>query len=143
MNDYPALSFCQPYAWLSASGIKLVDNRKRRVSYRGRIYIHASRYCLLPGFGLDWIWARLDSSNRERFAVEATPDKLPTHAIIGEATLSDCIWVKKWDSSPWFEGPVGLVLVNPKLYDTPIPMMGALGLWYPDFQTGRAKRRIK
>lgn len=172
MQAQPALSFLQPYAFLAASGITLVDNRKRPVSYRGRIYIHASRYHILPDFDLAWIFKRMTYEQCTRYTRDAMPEGvLPVHAIIGEATLTrimrkttpnptssigtggvySCADLKgeledlhktapEW-FSPWFSGPFGLVLTDAKLYDKPIPMMGALGLWYPDFETERPKRK--
>lgn len=43
LTKYPVLSVRQPWAWLIVQGIKDVENRTWRTSYRGPIYIHAGQ----------------------------------------------------------------------------------------------------
>ena len=122
-----ALSFIQPYAWLTASGIKPVDNRPRATSFRGKFYIHASKKNdpNICGLSEEWILERLSPYERERYFTE------PKHtgAIIGEGILVNCV---KSHLSKWFIGTHGLIIEGAKLYDKPIPYKGKLGFFEVD-----------
>jgi len=48
-------------------------------------------------------------------------DSLPRGAIVGLVDILDCV---KASTSPWFEGPYGFVLDNPRAI-IPIPFRGA------------------
>lgn len=124
-----ALSFIQPYAWLSATGIKPIDNRSRYTNFRGKFYIHASNKFdpNIAGLNEDWIIERLSEYERERYFTE--PKILGV--IIGEAVLVDCV---KEHISKWFVGKYGLILYGAKLYDKPILCKGKLGFFEPDLQ---------
>ncbi len=116
-----ALSFRQPYAWLSATGIKPVDNRPRPTNYRGRFYIHASKSTkALKGFDEAWVLERLTLQEKERYYTEPKP----IGVIIGEAVLVDCV---ESHTSIWFvPGNYALVFAEPKLYNIPVPCKGAI-----------------
>jgi len=119
------LSFRQPWGTLAVLGLKPIDNRPWSTEYRGRLFIHTSAakklYFPRP-FSDRWIADRLDQAGRDLYYT--TPR--PRGAIIGEADLVDCV---QESASPWFVGPFGLVLANPKRYDKPIPYTGALKLY--------------
>jgi len=117
----------QPWAWLSATGIKPIDNRPRPTSFRGRFYIHASQKfnTNIAGLNEEWILERLSEMEREMYFTTVKP----AGAIIGEAVLVDCV---REHPSVWFVGPYGLVLCEAKLYDKPIPCKGKLGFFEPD-----------
>ncbi len=122
-----ALSVRQPYAWAILHAGKDVENRDwkphnpgRRV--RGRILLHA---------GKAFYSGKQDAAYDIRgwaFAAGIEPphiDDLPLGGIVGEVEIVDC--VTEYDS-PWFNGPVGLVLRNPK----PLPFRpykGELGFF--------------
>lgn len=138
------LSFREPWATLAVLGLKPVDNRPWRTAFRGRIYIHASDAAdyYPPPYSKEWLLANLDEEGRALFL--ATP---PTRgAIIGEATLVDCIrqnqvplfpeYRSEFQASTWFLGKFGLVLKDPNRYETPIPYKGALKLFEVNIEGG-------
>jgi hypothetical protein len=109
-----ALSVRQPYAYLILKGIKRIENRTWSTNYRGPLAIHAS---------LRWHDRSIDE-------IEAThrlciPRELPLGGIIGVIDLVDVI---EQSNDPFFEGPFGFVLRNPR----PLPfrqMPGRLHLF--------------
>lgn len=88
--DCLALSLRQPWAWLVAAGIKPVENRTWPTKFRGRFYIHAakSKDINVQGLGDEWIRERLDAGDLTRY----WSARLDRGAIIGEATIKDCIY---------------------------------------------------
>lgn len=141
-----ALSFRQPWATLTALGLKPVDNRPWRTDYRGPIYIHASggpEY-YPPPYTKEWLNGNLDPAELELFL--ATPRT--RGAIIGEGVLVNCLRLGQeplfpeyrspvqW--SPWFVKGYGLVLADTKLYDEPIPCRGTIfpPLFEPNIEKG-------
>ena len=78
----------------------------------------------VPGRSLTetWILKNLSPSGRQDYYTAVKH----RGAIIGEVDIVDCV---TQSDSPWFEGPYGLVLANPTLYDQPIPYKGRLGLF--------------
>lgn len=120
------LSIRQPWAWLICAGLKDIENRTWRTSFRGRIYVHAGQTMDVnfPGRSLteDWILVNLSPSARRAYHIS----RRHRGAIIGEVDIVDCICQS---DSPWFEGPYGFVLRNPCLYPSPVPYKGRLGLF--------------
>lgn len=127
-TDIPrlALSVRQPWAWAIIHGGKDVENRDWRkpnpgLSFRGRVCIHAS-----SGMTRDEYDAILPAG---------APLLPPAHelvrgAIIGHVQVMDIIRDpgREMIASPWFHGPVGLMLAHPVAI-TPIPCAGALGFF--------------
>ena len=118
-----ALSVQQPWASLIISGIKPVENRTWKPSYRGPLLIHA---------GKKW-----DKTGAE-FIIETYPElekqinksKNITGALLGQVTMTDCVTKHP---SKWFFGPYGFVFIKPREFNKPIPYKGALGIFYvPD-----------
>jgi hypothetical protein len=148
-----ALTLTQPWAGLVASGIKLVENRPRKMIKRedfGKPFaIHASKV--------------IDESVYERIA-EIAPDVLQcspyedgpkwsvpcrrdwyrlsrdTSAVIGVATitsevfdksglLSNDIALELGEQHRWFFGPIGYVLRDVRALATPVPCRGFQGFW--------------
>lgn len=128
-----ALSVKQPWAWAIVNGFKPIENRTFDVSYRGEILIHTGK----TDAGLAaWYAVRQKMIAGGDDPAELPPlDDLPKGGIVGRATIID---VMLGSSSPWFEGPVGLVVRNP----TPlklIPWSGQLGLFeIPDHVVERS-----
>lgn len=156
-----ALTLTQPWAGLVASGIKLVENRPRKMikaSDFGKPFaIHASR--------------EIDASVYARIASIA-PDVLPgygetvtpeppwfplsrvTSAIIGVATVERCVSVGAasldfddpnsldifWlgDQRRWFFGPIGYVLRDVRALERPLSCRGNQGFWTltPELERG-------
>jgi hypothetical protein len=129
-----ALSVCQPWASLLVLGLKRLETRCWRTSYRGRLAIHAARsfspavreLCdqepfrsLLRGVGL------------------GDPDRLPRGAVLGEATLLDCIRTDELDDVPASERPLGDFapgrwvwrLADAVAWPTPVSLRGRLGVF--------------
>lgn len=129
-----ALTICQPYATLIVSGAKRVENRTWPTKYRGRIYVHA-------GKSRDWLSIK-DVDGVDYCAHTQRPvAELPFGAVIGIATLIDCLpveairagdhdrqypWIREHDHT---KGPWCWVFAeNPQALD-PVPMRGAQGFF--------------
>jgi len=116
-----AISIKQPWAYLICAGFKDIENRKWRTSYRGRIYVHASKQ--IDHSAQEWLM-RFGFS--PLFVLMLYSNKIPRGAIMGEVDIIDCVTESE---SPWFAGPYGFVLSRPTLYRDPIPMKGKLGFF--------------
>jgi len=97
----PALTICQPYAWLIIKGIKPVENRTWATTYRGPLFIHAA--LRLHDHPIDAI--------ERKHRIKIDRDALKFGGIIGVVELIDVVTAH---SSPWFEGPFGWVLSRPR-----------------------------
>lgn len=118
-----ALSVKQPWAWAIVNGLKPLENRTRNITYRGEILIHAGK----SDAGLESWYAlrqKMIAGGDDPSDVPAL-EALAKGGIVGRATIID---VMQGSSSPWFEGPFGIVLAKA----TPlklIPYPGQLGLF--------------
>lgn len=124
-----ALSIIQPWTSLIATGIKDIENRTWRTSFRGEFLLHASAKPLSAG------WEALTDEQKEAAARLIQPfgtvndvKLLPVSAIIGKARLVDCV---QNHPSVWAEkGVWNWVLADVVLFDKPIPnVKGKLGFW--------------
>lgn len=128
-----ALTICQPYAHLICiSKEKAVENRTWSTNYRGPLLIHA-------GKSREWLYD--DESGKEIDFEESTGELFTFGAIIGAATLADCLHIDKIESGdfdakfPWLRehahtsGPWCWVLRNRCAFQTPIRYRGAQGLF--------------
>lgn len=115
-----AITIKQPWAWAIIAGHKPVENRSRPTKHRERIAIHASK--TIDQDGVSWLaW-----HNHEAYSYyKAAICKDQCGAIIGVVDVIDC--VTECDS-PWFFGPYGYILANPRSFE-PIPCRGQLGIW--------------
>ena len=158
-----ALTLTQPWAGLVASGIKLIENRRRSIIRRDavgtRFAIHASREIdehvydrieeiapelqLLPTIMTSTTlaartappWYRLSRVTSAVIAV-ATLDKILdggwTAASIAEHAEAIAGSTREplgADQIRWFFGPVGYVLHDVRVLQSPVPCRGALGFW--------------
>lgn len=114
------LSVKAPWADWIVDGHKDVENRTWATSYRGRLYIHASK---TEDKGA-WEWA---FRNLPRWKFEEMKTAAPPilGAIIGHVELIDCTHVS---ASIWWTGSVAWKLRDP-VRTTPQPKRGMLGLW--------------
>jgi hypothetical protein len=112
-----ALSVCQPWAWGIVHGLKTIENRFRRVHYRGPLVIHASRsrrYCrgdysgLLPGLP-PW-------------------DALDYGALVGVVELVDCVPLTEVEGDPFAVGPWCWLLRRPRRL-RPVPFAGQVSFF--------------
>ncbi|MGB3405983.1 MAG: hypothetical protein WBA67_00675 [Jannaschia sp.] len=123
-----ALSVRQPWAWAIIHGGKDIENRSEysvRVGEMttGRIAIHAATGMTRKEY--DWAVWRMAQDG----VTVPPPDSLVRSAIVGAVTVTDFI---RASDSPWFGGPVGLLLRDPLACD-PIAAKGARGYfaWTP------------
>ncbi|MBB4286204.1 hypothetical protein [Roseospira goensis] len=124
-DDLPEIapSVRQPWAWAIIHGGKDVENRSaaavRHGMRPGRIAIHAAK-------GLTRAEYEDARDVMVRIGVACPhPSDLIRGAVIGSVTVTAVV---NASDSPWFFGPRGLVLADPKDCD-PIPARGALGFF--------------
>jgi hypothetical protein len=105
-----ALSIRQPWAWLILNAGKDIENRDWRprnpaLRFRGTCLIHT-------GIALQPISDELRAWVSQTSGVDLPrSDELLRGGIVGQVDIIDVVGAS---SSPWFEGPCGLVLANPK-----------------------------
>lgn len=104
-----ALTIRQPWAALIVAGFKDIENRTWTTKYRGPLLIHVS--------STEW-------SELSRIVGRGRKKELYSKAI----GIVDLVDVVESHPSPWFEGPYGLVLANPRPIKH-VPMAGKLGLF--------------
>lgn len=121
------LSVKQPWAALLVNGIKDIENRTRRTTFRGRILIHASK-AQESGFIADFLTEEQAKAVCEAKIEDSDFGKsLVRGMIIGSIEIYDCV---KNDRSIWAEKNVWNWKVRkPILFKKPIPAKGKLGLW--------------
>ena len=125
------LSLTEPYATLIKEGNKKIETRSWKTSYRGEVYIHASK-TKIPKVTLE---------NKELMALCAN-HPLNFGKIICKAELVDCIWMSKeyvldmkqnypqeYLCGDYQEGRYAFVLENIVPLKNPIEVKGKLGLW--------------
>ena len=88
-----ALSIRQPWAWAIAAGLKRVENRSWRVSYRGPLAIHAARVVETKAY-----------ARCAQLAGRPVPPHLATGAVIAVAQLADIVTARELRGDPWAEG---------------------------------------
>ena len=119
-----AISVKQPWAWLIIRGWKPIENRTWQTSYRGELYIHASKGFDLKGY--KWI--------QETFPLIPLPKRkeFKRGGIIGQVRLADIL---NNAESPWADpGNLYWKLENPR--DLPfVECNGTLRLWQPTQET--------
>jgi hypothetical protein len=125
---YKVLTVRQPYASLLVGGVKDVENRSRRISYRGMVLIHA-------GARMHDVVSFL--RKRHEFTVEEIVVMTQVNeveerdlfgCIVGSVEIVDCV---QDSTSPWAErGQWHWVCRNAKVFDHPVrDVKGRLGLW--------------
>jgi hypothetical protein len=121
----PVITIRQPWASSIIHGGKDIENRTWITKYRGPIYIQSSasiRMAEMVG------WQNFVRERKIKFPMSFLHEDVedfPTGGILGIADLVDCV---SSHTSPWFEGPYGFVLKNPR----PVPfypLKGALGIF--------------
>jgi hypothetical protein len=106
-------------------GGKDVENRPRRLNYRGPLLIHASAGMTVDEAEdfRDFIVAQ---GLRGPWCEGVKALELPRGVIVGVVDMVDCL---NDSPSPWFMGKFGYVLANPRPFASPIAAKGQLGLW--------------
>jgi hypothetical protein len=120
-----ALSVRQPWAHCILHLGKPIENRSWSTKIRGEVCIHASLFNHID----EWMKALSTyQATRPGFdALKAFPpsNTLQRGGIIGTVEIVDVV---TQSDSPWFFGPVGIVLANPKPCEF-IPVRGQLGFF--------------
>jgi hypothetical protein len=97
------LSVRQPWAWLIIHGPKRIENRRWTTNYRGLLAIHASKT-----FDVD---SYVELLYDETVPIMPSRHDFDMGGIIG---VVDLVGIVTESDNPWFEGPFGWVLENPK-----------------------------
>jgi hypothetical protein len=121
-----ALSVRQPWASLILLAGKDIENRTWETRKRGPILIHAAKGMTKREYQDAMDFADANGTCRIGHLLDAfEPDNLPRGGIIGSINLADCVYQS---DSPWFQGPYGFVLQDPKPLEF-IPFKGQLGFF--------------
>lgn len=114
------ISVRQPWAWLIVNGYKDIENRTWATTHRGPVLIHAAKGLTPIEFDL------ADAYVKQVRADIPLPGmkELERGGIVGIVDIVDCVTSS---SSPWFDGPKGFVLANPRKVPF-IPLNGRLGI---------------
>src|SRR2546423_1928469 len=118
IDTIPALSIRQPWPYCIlhlGKHAKDIENRGRRFNHRGPLLVHASQG-LRSGELLDaihWIAKNVGDVSRE---LPVSTSSYQRGGIVGVVDVVDCV---EESVSPWFDGPYGLVLANPR----PLPFV--------------------
>ncbi len=128
-----ALSVRAPWWWAILHAGKDIENRSRRHSFRGRVWLHASKWyrpdivaadrraareCMTAAGNLEW--------RGPAHHAAMAPVRNFGGCIVGSVEIVDCVTASP---SPWFFGPVGFVLREPIPLARPVPCKGALGFF--------------
>ena len=131
-----ALSLTQPWASLVVLGIKKIETRSWRTSYRGVLVIHAAK-----GFPR---WAR-DLCGDYPWSLALTnhglsrPEELPVGALLGAVMVQNCLQTtsdlqavlsdEERQLGDYAPDRFAWQLSHALRFPRPIPCKGALGLW--------------
>jgi hypothetical protein len=134
-----ALSLSRPWDYLILHPpFKDIENRTWPTKYRGRIYVHRAKSVDIDGW--QWIKSHALQLGISAHALDCIaelchiyPFPLQTSGLVGEIDIVDCVTES---DSPWFFGPDGFVLANPKAYEQAIPYRGMPGLFEVNLKEG-------
>jgi hypothetical protein len=124
------LSLTEPYATLIKNGIKTIETRSWKTTYRGRLYIHASS-------------TKIPKAYRENQALMSLVNnkELSYGNIICSCDLVDCVEmtdefideIKKnnneYVTGIYAKGRYAWILKNIEVLNNPINVKGHLGIW--------------
>ena len=150
------LSVKQPWAYLICSGIKDIENRTWRTSYRGRVLIHASAKCTMDiRMFLNMTSQQMDQVYKIADSLGQNFEAIKCGAIIGSVEIVDCVvnhpsvWAEKSEkgqcdiTGKWIKPIYNWVLANPILFDEPIlNIKGKLGFWDYEFSEDLAMHLV-
>ena len=121
-----ALSIRQPWASLILLAGKDIENRTWEARVRGPILIHAAKGMTKREYLDAMDFADANGTCKIGHLLDAfEPENLPRGGIIGSANLVGCV---QRSDSPWFQGPYGFVLREPKPLPF-VPLRGQLGFF--------------
>lgn len=119
-----ALSIRQPWAWLILHGGKDIENRVWSSRYSGPLLIHAAKGMTRDEY--DDVADMLEDDPRFAGIVLPARESLDRGGIVGIADMAGSVDVC---ASPWFFGPYGFVLSNPRAFSEMAPFKGQLGFF--------------
>lgn len=127
-----ALSIRAPWWWAILYEGKHIENRDWPTKFRGRVYIHASKWWNLGDVadGTAFVRDTYRAAGGEPCDTGLTyrdMRDLGGH-LVGTVEIIDCV---SQSDSPWFFGKYGFVLRDPQPLAVPIPCKGALGFFNP------------
>lgn len=120
----PALTLKAPWGWAVLHAGKDVENRSHRrfANLRGRIAIHQSQRVTRAEY------LEACACIRRHSGLEAPHyDQAGHGCVIGTVEVTRFV---SHSQSPWFVGPYGLVLRNPRPFAHPLPAKGQQGIWF-------------
>ena len=133
VRNMKVLSLTEPYATLIRKGIKTIETRSWKTSYRGKLYIHASS-TRIPGEYRD---------NQELMSL-VDLNELNYGNIICCCELTDCVLMtesfieeirenqNEFISGVYAPGRYAWILKDIIALNQPIPAKGHLGIWNLD-----------
>ena len=124
------LSIRQPWASLILRGMKDVENRSWRTSFRGRLFIHAAVTMTAADYFDALHFMTLRFGRGQALLMLPAKHNLPRGGIIGSVTVSDIVSAS---DSKWFTGPFGWVMRDPRQCEFH-STRGRLGIFHPDSQ---------
>lgn len=146
-----ALTVWQPYASLLVMGLKKFETRGWDTKYRGSLLIHAAKLndnrrkddidrtvTLLREHGMDSLAEKLVASCSLSFG-----------CVVGVVELTSCKPMMDGGSNlenavGYFgEGRFGWKCDEPRMFDTPITVVGKQGLWVPSQELIEAANQLK
>jgi hypothetical protein len=128
-SGWKALSLQQPWAELMVRGIKLIENRDWRRSFRGPVLVHASKTFDEEAFhrcsdgSIVPIVTGLPYAADEMLPIRS--EDLHFGGIIGMFTIVDCV---TQSNDPWFFGKYGYIVKDPRPLPF-VPLRGQLGFF--------------
>jgi hypothetical protein len=125
-----ALSVRAPFWWFILHAGKDIENRDWPTTFRGTVYLHASKWFSKPAV-IEDAHSAVECFNKTLHICsgeEITWDEMRAAGgcVVGKVDIVDCVTAS---ASPWFFGRYGFVLANPVAFAQPIPCKGALGFF--------------
>lgn len=127
-----AISIKQPWASLTAAGIRNIDISNRDTKYRGRVLLVSSARRVGRSFGNDAPIEQLcQLRNAQAIGLIPYDEEMPLSSAIGFAELTDC--TSSPNDSIWTGEGNNWILSNTKVFNQPIPnISGKQGLFEVD-----------
>jgi hypothetical protein len=132
-KNMKVLTVKNPWAWLIIHGGKDIENRPRKLNYRGRIAIHAAKHSDEGAYYLHSTNPAQSAAFKAVRERRAEIEKTNGH-IIGTVEIYNCTYpelTKAAYPSPWAEMDAAwhYWLKDPAALGELIPARGMLGLW--------------
>lgn len=131
-----ALTIHQPWAWAIIHAGKDIENRVWPSAFFGRVLVHAGKGGTKREFGDACLFMTDLGIDVPFDDLEA----MPRGVVIGAVTITGCV---ERSRSPWFVGPYGFELQNPKAAPELVPCKGQERFWHvPDDVAERLRKGV-